>query len=227
MDFLLHSTDFVGLYNIINEGKMKTANRLGIRGTTGENKDIIYFTPISSEYVEQLQLDIKPNRFLIILKPNILNTYNKFFINAANAFGPLSGKSRKGNCTCKYTFYSDEFKRDFEPASKDCFIEGIEDMNKILSEEFPPTNNIYDYCDGGPEVGIFPPDGEINILPYIYKIIYPSKDKLSAYYKSRIESNIGLDKFYTVVSKSILGGGGRRRKTAAYRRCRRTLKLKR
>ena len=138
---------------------------------------------------------------------SLLSDFPEYFINSGNLYGPGTGKpSKSGKCTCRNTFYSDALLKKITPSSNDCYISTKDEMVDILLKNFPKTKNIYDLCEGGPEVGIIPPDGEILLKKYIRHVVFPPKEKLSNYTRKILEKNGGVDDFFTVVSSPLKGG---------------------
>jgi hypothetical protein len=100
------------------------------------------------------------------------------------------------------------------PTSNDCYVKTKDEMIDIIQKKFPKNTSIFDKCDGGPEVGIIPPDGEIELKKYIRHIVFPPKENISNSGKKYFEksSGISIDEFYKVASP-LKGGKKHTKKT--------------
>ena len=143
---MYHSTigKFIG--KILDDKALLNSNV--IKNKERSSGKYIYFTPVTKDFIENY-----PHKNAIILDfDKTISKYDKFFINTSNAFGPMSGLGDNKECTtCSYTYRSPNFPRN-NSDKRNCVLETLEDiLDKVVS--FPQNEQIYDDCDGGPEIG--------------------------------------------------------------------------
>ena len=152
----------------------------------------VFFTPISKEFINEIMKVSYASHYLVFDLESLLNDYPMYFINTKNNYGPSSGKGygKNNRCTeCDYTYHSNEFRKKLDEIDsvdikkhileEDTCVRTEEEIMDIIERIFPQNNEIYDVCDGGPEIGVYPNDSSsIIIQPYIRKILV-NKSKLS------------------------------------------------
>jgi len=154
-----HYTNLDGLFNILLSGMLLSPERLQ-KESSGINNNIIFFTPLTSSII-----DFDNNDFSIYLDfHSTIDKYNKFFINSGNQYGPLNGNvNKKNNCLCVETFNNNLEEYGYPNISNRICYRDLHTMtNLILS--LPQNMDLFEYCDGGPELGIFSPEIELNNL---------------------------------------------------------------
>jgi hypothetical protein len=162
---LFHDTaSIITLYSILNTGMLKSPASLNSL-TSSEDPDFIFFSPAADDYVFEI-----PSQVLIFDFDKVLSKYNKFFINSSNTFGPLDGTQRKDkNCDCIATFYSDKLlqteKNKLNSGDKPCLIGSLKQMIDDYVLKIPQSDDGYynrRLCEGGPEVGIYENNVELD-----------------------------------------------------------------
>lgn len=194
IDYIRHATDIISVYQILVSGKFMNASELNIKGTTGEDNKIIYFTPTSTEFIKY---ERQPS--LILDFDKTINKYNSFFINNSNSYGPGKGVERYGSCDCGYTYYSPGLPTDLynPPIDKPCYISSLEEISDIVITK-NDQSDINEECDGGAEVGFYTKNIDLkNLLRYVF---IPDKETLVPYTIRKIEElGVSVDEFYDTI----------------------------
>ena len=159
---LRHGTDFEALYNILQSGYLASPSHLQTKGS-GHDNNIIFFTPVTSDIVQN---DDKPSLYLDLNETITKN--DSYFINNGNHFLPLDGRpSKTGDCECFETFHNNLDPTKYPDVSGTKCYRAYDEMIE-LATSLPQDNNLFEYCDGGPEVGIFSPTIQLDkLLKYV------------------------------------------------------------
>lgn len=152
----------------------------------------VFFTPISEEFINEIVKVSYASHYLVLDLKSLLDDYPLYFINTKNNYGPSNGKGygTNGRCSeCDYTYHSNAFRiklseidsidiKDHILEEETC-LKSEEEIMDIIERIFPQNNNIYDVCDGGPEIGVYPTDGNSIMIGSYIKNILVNKSKLS------------------------------------------------
>jgi hypothetical protein len=192
-----HSTTIEGLYDILTTRQLTTP-LYRKTSSTDSHGTAIYLTPIKPQFLDTLS-DVNFTVGLIF-STRILE-HPTIFINTRNAYGPLDGQGdREKKCNeCNMTYQSGKTQVDGQ-----CFINSIEEMLQFIDDNFnTKTVDIYDVCDGGPELGIVPIDGIVDIWKWgLVGIVCKIPETISKYNIKQMRNlGITLDDFKTIVSK--------------------------
>ena len=206
---LFHDTaSIISLYSILNSGTLKSATELGLPGTSGEDHDFIFFSPVSDDFIFNI-----PGETIVLDFDFIINTYTKFFINSSNVFGPIDGTMRNDKtCDCLKTFYSESLlqteKNKLNPLGTPCLEVSLKEMiDYILS--FPQNHEDYinhqQKCEGGPELGVY--ENKINLLGALRSVRIRNLEyyKSSSYYSKEVPSklNMSIEELYDKILNKI------------------------
>lgn len=174
MDLLLHISSYYGILSILYSQTLRR----------GSGSDYISFTPVESQYFSHGRAYRKA--LISLVASPTLSEHTSYFINSSNAFGPI--QECKNNGKCSKTHYSDNFR---ERLNSDCYIDSLEDMKAFLRSHFPQNPNIFNQCDGGPEVCF--EEREIAVgVDNVDRIIIPKMHEVSARDQATLESDYSV-----------------------------------
>ena len=166
-----HYTTHDNLLNILISRKLLSPERLQRKSSANSN-NIIFFTPLTRSII-----DFDNDNFSIYLDfYSTIDKYNKFFINSGNQYEPLNGNvNKENNCLCSETFNNNLEEYGYSNISdRICYRDLHTMIDLILS--LPQNMDLFEYCDGGPEFGIFSPEIELNNL--LKFVVVKNREKL-------------------------------------------------
>jgi hypothetical protein len=229
MELLRHGTGDDILFKILQDGYLSTPQFRGEKSTS-HFTNIIFFTPVSEEWF----VKSKQNDYALYLDfKALLNDYPQYFINISNAYGPHSGKkTSSGSCKCRYTFYSKELmdEKKIKPIFDDeggCGVKTQDEMLDIIQTVYTKIKSpeeIFDYCDAGPEVGVYTPDGKIPLKKYLKYITFKPRNSLSDYTKKRFTNEQLNDMYKKFANPNLKGGKKQTHKRKRFRKNKRHTK---
>lgn len=197
---LRHGTYFEALYKILESGYLASPAHLKIKGS-GHDNNAIFFTPVTTEFVDnddQISLYLDLN--------GTISNYDSFFINNGNHYSPLDGRPDKtGDCDCLETFHNNLDQTKYPDISETKCYRTYDEMIELVTS-LPQDRNLFEYCDGGPEMGVFSPTIELDkLLKYV---ILPNRRTLLHETKFLKEINKTMDESFEDLEKMITKYGG-------------------
>jgi hypothetical protein len=203
---LQHSTHLTSLYHILTTSEILSPTELnrrtGYKLSHEVHNDSVFFTPLFFSRFVRLK-KILPSIFLDFEKTLVI--YPEYYINEGNSFGPLDGKLGKNKtCKCINTYHHNLNYSNFKPElinaiNEPCYNNNIIEKIKTIERDIIPLQ-LYDTCEGGPEVGIITPTVNFSINNILKYVVVPCRQKITEHTISFINS---IPEFTTNTTSNI------------------------